>query len=260
MGQLRCHRQEEAGYAAAPQPAGRHAMTGWTRARRGVMVALAIAAAGAGAAAAQPGKQAQPAQPAQSAPNALQGFSQNRDQPVKIESARLEVRDKEKKATFSGDVHLVQGDVTLTCQKLVVFYEQNAAPTAANPASARVASTQPTAAAPAPGGQSQIRRLEAICDVVVVQKEQTATVNSGTFDMKTNTITLEGNVVVTQGTNVVRGERMVVDMTTGVSRVEPGKGGHGRVEGLFSPGSGKDLTPTPPKDGGKPQSGPLKLN
>jgi lipopolysaccharide export system protein LptA len=235
-------------------------MTAWTLARwRDVMVALTIAATAAVAAAAQPSKQAPPAQPAQSAPNALQGFSQNRDQPVKIESARLEVRDKEKKATFSGDVHLVQGDVTLTCQKLVVFYEQNAAPTAANPSSARVASTQPTAA-PGPGGQSQIRRLEAIGDVVVVQKDQTATGNSGTFDMKSNTITLDGNVVVTQGTNVVRGERMVVDMTTGVSRVEPGKGGHGRVEGLFSPGSKDMMTPGSPKEGGKPPSGPLKLN
>ena len=35
----------------------------------------------------------------------------------------------------------------------------------------------------------------------------------------TNTITLLGNVVVSQGGNVVRGERLVVDMTTGVSKV-----------------------------------------
>jgi lipopolysaccharide export system protein LptA len=241
-------------------------MTTWTKARlRDVVAALVIGTAITAAAVAQPNKQAAaPAQPTQSsAPNALQGFSQNRDQPVKIESARLEVRDKEKKATFAGDVHLTQGDVTLTCKTLIVFYEQNAAPNAANPSSARVASTQPTAGPPGPGGQSQIRRLEAIGDVVVVQKEQTATGNTGTFDMKTNTITLEGNVVVTQGMNVVRGERMVVDMTTGVSRVEPSKGGHGRVEGLFLPGSAKDPTGSigaPPKDGGKLLSGPMKLN
>ena len=230
-------------------------MTARTNARlRHAIVALAVFAATAAIAAAQPSKPTQPA-PAPP-PNALQGFSQNRDQPVKIESARLEVRDKDKKATFSGDVHLTQGDTTLTCKTLVVHYEQNAAPTAANPATAKNATTQP-----APGGQSQIRKLEALGDVVVIQKDQTATGGSGTFDMKTNTIVLEGNVVVTQGQNVVRGERMVVDMTTGVSRVEPGKGG-GRVEGLFSPGSAG----TPPglgaaKDTAKPPpSGPLKLN
>ena len=37
-------------------------------------------------------------------PNALQGFSQNKDKPVQIEAASLEVRDKDKVATFSGAV------------------------------------------------------------------------------------------------------------------------------------------------------------
>src|SRR5271165_845122 len=58
-------------------------------------------------------------------PNALQGFSQNRDQPVKIDAATLEVRDKEKQATFSGNVHVVQGDTDMRCKSLVVFYEQD---------------------------------------------------------------------------------------------------------------------------------------
>ena len=43
--------------------------------------------------------------------------------------------------------------------------------------------------------------------------------------MKANTITLLGNVVVNQGGNVVRGERLVVDMTTGVSKVDGGRRG-----------------------------------
>ena len=53
-----------------------------------------------------------------------------------------------------------------------------------------------------------------------------------------------GNVVVTQGANVLRGDRMVVDLTTGVSRVESGQSKTGerqRVEGLFNPSS----TPQP---------------
>src|SRR5215470_10233342 len=65
------------------------------------------------------------AQPSSAPPNALQGFSQNRDKPVAIESATLEVRDKDKVATFLGNVKLVQGDTTLRCKTLVVFYDQN---------------------------------------------------------------------------------------------------------------------------------------
>jgi lipopolysaccharide export system protein LptA len=171
------------------------------------------------------------AQPvSQGPPNALQGFSQNRDQPVHIEAATLEVRDKQKQATFSGDVRVKQGDTGLRCKSLVVFYEQDGE-------SGDQGKTL-QAATPGPGGEQRIKRLEARGGVVVTQKEQTATGDLGVFDMKTNTVTLTGNpVVMTQGQNVLRGEKLVVDLTSGVSRVESNKGGQGRVQGLFQPGS-----------------------
>jgi lipopolysaccharide export system protein LptA len=50
----------------------------------------------------------------QGVPNAMQGFSQNRDQPIQIEAATLEMRDKKKEATFSGNVKVIQGDTTMT--------------------------------------------------------------------------------------------------------------------------------------------------
>ena len=70
----------------------------------------------------------------QGVPNAMQGFSQNRDQPIQIEAATLEMRDKKKEATFSGNVKVVQGDTTMTSKVLVVFYESAAATTPAEPA------------------------------------------------------------------------------------------------------------------------------
>jgi len=168
-------------------------------------------------------------------PNALQGFSQNREQPVHIEAATLEVRDKEKQATFSGNVRVTQGDTGLRCKSLVVFYDQGGE---------TGAGSSMKAATPGPGGQQKIKKLEARGSVVVTQKEQTATGDLGLFDMTTNTVTLSGNVVMTQGPNVLRGDRLVVDLTSGVSRVESGKGGQGRVQGLFIPGTaGPDLKP-----------------
>ena len=155
------------------------------------------------------------------APNALQGFQQNRGQPVQIEATRLEVRDKDKVATFSGNVKVVQGDTTLRCKSLRVFYEQNGqgGQTAQANAGAAASAQNLKAATPGPGGSSQISRLEAGGGVTVTQKEQTATGDTALFDMKSNTVTLNGNVVVSQGPNIMRGERLVVDMTTGVSRV-----------------------------------------
>src|SRR5687768_6668108 len=87
-------------------------------------------------------------------PNALQGFSQNRDLPVKIQAATLEVRDKDKVAMFSGDVRVLQGDTEMRCKSLTVHYDNDA----------RAGGMK--AAEPGPSGQQQIRRIEAKGGVV----------------------------------------------------------------------------------------------
>src|SRR5260370_29455219 len=79
------------------------------------MAAFALAVIAAGDAGAQSAMQ--------DVPNAMQGFSQNRDQPIQIEAATLEMHDKRKEATFSGNVKVVQGDTTMTSKTLVVFYD-----------------------------------------------------------------------------------------------------------------------------------------
>ena len=195
------------------------------RATRIICMAAAVAAASVFAAVQAPAQQ--PKGP----PNALQGFSANRDKPVRIQAASLEVRNKDKVATFSGDVHVTQGDTNLRCKILMVFYEddptRNAMP----------------AAQPGPGGQQRIRRMEARGGVAVTQKDQVATGDAGEFDMQTNTVTLTGNVVVTRGQDVLRGQRLVVDLTNGVSRVDSGRG---RVELLVDT---KGMRPDPAKSG-----------
>lgn len=155
--------------------------------------------------------------------NALQGFSQNRDQPIQIEAAALEMRDKKKEATFSGNVKVVQGDTTMTSKTLVVFYDGGAqgGGQGGGQGGSKAAKAAPAqAAAPGPDGSSAIRRLEARGDVKVTQKDQVVTGDVAVYDTKTNMITMQGGVVLTQCKNVMRGDRLTVDMTTGVSRVE----------------------------------------
>jgi lipopolysaccharide export system protein LptA len=169
----------------------------------------------------------------QGVPNAMQGFSQNRDKPIQIDAGSLEVRDKEKAATFKDNVKVVQGDTTLRCKTLIVYYEGGATPGAAPTPAPKSAMTSAT---PGPTGSSSIRRLEAKGGVIVTQKEQTVTGDNGVFDMKANIVTMQGNVVLTKGDNVLKGDRLIVDMTTGVSRVESNSG---HVQGLFK-SSGQD--------------------
>lgn len=211
-----------------------------------LVVVPVLVAAVSSAQAQQPQPAAAPA--GKGPPNALQGFSQNRDEPVHIESATLEVRDKDKVATFSGDVRVKQGDTNMRSQKLVVFYEQ---PNEPKPAAGAPAGKPMQAASPGPNGQQKIKRLEARGDVVVIQKDQTATGEIGIFDLPANTVTLTGSVVMTQGKNVLRGDKLIVDLTSGVSRVESGKNGKGRVQGLFLPSSGGPEA-APPAMGRKP--------
>ena len=157
--------------------------------------------------------------------NPAQGIlNDNQDQPIQIDAATLEVRDKEKMATFAGDVQVVQGDTTIKCQKLVVYYgpEPGAAANASQakrqqhqPQQPQAQQQQPQQAGTMPTRQQDIRRIEALGRVTVISKDQTASGDRGVYDLKTKTITLVHNVTVAQGKNVLHGERVVVDTVSG---------------------------------------------
>jgi lipopolysaccharide export system protein LptA len=198
----------------------------------------------------------------------LQG-GQDKDQPVQIEAASLEVRDKNKMATFSGDVQVVQGDTTMKCQKLVVFYGQEVgiaqkeAGTAQNAPPDAKPDTKPAAAPAGPKGAQNIRRIEARGGVTVITKDQNASGDLGVYDLISKTITLTGNVVVSQGQNVIHGERVVVDTVSGNARVESNNQGGGatpsRVRALIQPNQGQNgggnmmtIGPGAPAAPGKP--------
>jgi lipopolysaccharide export system protein LptA len=208
------------------------------RMRRSLLAACAwLAALGVAAAQAQPGQ------------SPAQGLTLNRDLPVKVESTTLEVRDKERVASFIGNVVMTQGDTTVRCKTLVVHYEDTAVGPAAKSKQPQPAQT---------GGSQRIKRIEAKGDVVVSQKDQTATGDYGVFDMRANTVTLTGSVVVTQGPNVIKGEQLSVDLTTGFYKVTS----KGRVESLFLPGAKdtKSPAPAPPGATKAAPSGPMRIN
>jgi lipopolysaccharide export system protein LptA len=189
------------------------------RAGRKIFAVVVTALLGVLAATGAPAQKNAPPQ-SQGMPNALQGFSQNRDQPVKIQSDQLSVRPKENVATFTGNVIVTQGDTEMRSKVLVVYYVDASKPATAP---ATTMKSAPPGAPPGSSEQQQIRRIEATGGVVVTQKEQNAAGDSGVFDMQSNTVTLNGNVVVTRGKDIVRGQRMIVDLTSGVSHVEGGR-------------------------------------
>jgi lipopolysaccharide export system protein LptA len=189
---------------------------------------------------------------ANATPGPFQGMmnDQKKDQPVQIEAATLEVRDKEKKAMFSGNVQVVQGDTTMKCQRLVVFYGQEAGIGGGGEKQASAAPVTTSKSTPGmPQGAQNIRRIEAQGGVTVITKDQNAKGDLGIYDLQSKTITLSGHVTVSQGQNVINGERVVVDTVTGNARVESGSSNAGagtaapgqqpRVRALIQPGKGQ---------------------
>jgi lipopolysaccharide export system protein LptA len=169
---------------------------------------------------------------AQSVTTAFEGFSGRSDEPVRIEADNLEVREKDEAAIFTGNVVVVQGESTLRSNKLTIFYVGEAT----NQKNQLQGETKGGDAA-VPTGRD-IRRLEAEGNVIVTSNDQRAVGASGVFDMASNTVTLTGGVTVSQGGNILKGSRLLVDLNTQRSRIESG-GGSGRVQGLFVPGAAR---------------------
>jgi lipopolysaccharide export system protein LptA len=105
---------------------------------------------------------------------------------------------------------------------MVVFYDKTRGPGG-------------TKSAGAPQGDSAIKKLDCAGPVTVVSKDQVATGDNAVYDKVLNKIVMTGNVSLSQGPNVTRGERLVYDLDTAVATVETTPGG--RVKALFVPGN-----------------------
>jgi lipopolysaccharide export system protein LptA len=83
------------------------------------------------------------------------------------------------------------------------------------------------------------------------QDGQTATGDWADYDTRKNTVTIGGDVVLTRGPNVVRGSRLVIDMSTGHSVIETGapSGWAARAQ----PANGAPEI-APPAAGGRPSA------
>ncbi|MTI43820.1 lipopolysaccharide transport periplasmic protein LptA [Roseibium hamelinense] len=146
--------------------------------------------------------------------DAFAGFGSNDREPIEIQANELQVEDKTNSATFSGDVVVSQGEARLVTQRLKVYYDGSG------------------------GGavQQRISKLEASGSVRVSSKDQTATGDNASFDMNQQVMVMTGDeVVLSQGPNVVVGNRLTVNLKTGKADLQAPSSG--RVKVLIQPGS-----------------------
>ena len=173
----------------------------------------------------------------------------NSKEPISIDADKLDYFDKEQKAIYTGNVVAIQGDSKLTCSVLTIFLAKTE-PQAASAAAADSAAT-PAAGVGVGSGGSQVKHMDAKGPVTVVSKTQVATGDRGAYDKGQNKVWLFGNVTLSDGGNVTKGDKLTYDLTTGEAIVESEKSSD-RVHGQFIPGSnnpdGADNA-APKKDG-----------
>lgn len=146
-------------------------------------------------------------------PAAAQLRNHNSNAPVDVDADRIEVQDRADRAMFSGNVRVRQGGLALDAARLTVAYSSG-------------------------GSNVAIQRLDASGGVTVRSAAETARGDFAIYDLNRRIITMVGGVVLTQGTNVVRGGRLVMDLASGRSVLDGGGGGGG-APGIGAGGGGR---------------------
>ncbi|MEW6374580.1 MAG: lipopolysaccharide transport periplasmic protein LptA [Thermodesulfobacteriota bacterium] len=133
------------------------------------------------------------------------GFTASRA-PIDITSDTVEADQKQNRVTFKGNVIAKQEETTLYANTLVIIYDPST---------------------------KKLKEIIAIGNVKVVQLERRATSQKATFDQDKNKVVLDGDAVVREGANVIRGEKVTFYIDEERSVVEGGKGG--RVSTSITP-------------------------
>lgn len=191
------------------------------------LAAALVAASYASAALAQTAAPADPAVPPKAGAGSqsrLSGLRLSGNEPIQIESDKLEVKEAENLALFTGNVNVTQGATSLKAGSMKVFYAKDGGS--------------------ATTGSSQIDRVEVDDKVYVKSDNQVATGDRAVFDMKTEILVLSGKeVVLSEGANVLVGCKLTVMMGSGQAQVDgcaKGDAKTGRVMMSITPGTAKN--------------------
>lgn len=153
----------------------------------------------------------------------------------------LEFWGKEQRAVARGNAEAAQGTTRLRADVIEAELQQrDQADKASAPASSQSGS------GPLGVGQaSAVKRIRAWGRVVIRTPTEIVEGDRGDYDVANQVATLTGNVRISRGRNQLNGEKAVVDMKSGVSRLSGGS--TGRVRSILFPGGGNSLNAPAPQ-------------
>ncbi len=138
------------------------------------------------------------------------------EKPIDIVAERLEVRDRENIAIFTGNVEANQGDLNFKADRITVYYKTVEGV------------TNPT-----------VERLDVAGNVKLESPSEYAEADWGVYDVQQRLVTLGGAVMLRRGGTVIRGQRIELDLRTGITKFDssgspPQDPDGGRVRGQFT--------------------------
>lgn len=136
--------------------------------------------------------------------------SHDASEPVEVTSDRLDLDQGTGTAVFSGTVRVGQGELRLAADRVQVYYDPKAKG----------------------GNTGPIQRLVATGNVTLANGTQAAESNEATYEVASGHVDMKGNVLLTQGSNALSGDKLAIDLNTNTARMD------GRVRTLFVPQSG----------------------
>ena len=163
---------------------------------------------------------------------ALAQLATGSNAPVDITADEGEVINSQCLSIWRGDAEALQATTRLRAQEIRVF-----------------AAARPGSAPNAQGRCGATQRLEADGNVYYVTPAQAVRGDRAVYVAESDTITITGGVIATQGKSVARGDRMTVKVKTGEVQLEStvkGRGKPGRVRGVFYPDQAGQPAPARP--------------
>jgi len=139
--------------------------------------------------------------------------------PIDITADSLEVNEQQRVQIWKGRVEALQGQNRLRADSLMVYHAQRGG-----------GGRSGTAPGPSMG---DIERLEARGNVYFVSPTQVVRGDQAVYTQSTDTLVVTGDVILTQGENVLKGSRLVVNVGAGRATMDEGTGS--RVRGVFYP-------------------------
>jgi lipopolysaccharide export system protein LptA len=128
------------------------------------------------------------------------------DQPINITSKRFSAKNFSggKEVTFEGSVRVQQGDLVLTCDRLLIMYDEKMQGTEQNGSNKKTVNKELQTA-------SGIKSITASGNVKMTQNDRMAVAGKAVFDNTKRTITLtEGPPRLWQGPDVLAAQTIVI--------------------------------------------------